>query len=148
MRNYRRLPPLLRVASLVGLLLALTSLNLLVEVLFASLSPVPHWSADAIRRLVIALNLGMLGGACSFAVNTYSIRFRGSGRGPFPLDSWQSQVRAIVLVAALPICALALAVVIPPTARAWVVVSVMSVLAAFVSLAAYVYSFIRRRTMD
>jgi hypothetical protein len=148
MRNFSRLPPLLRVASLLGLLFSLTSLNVLIEVLFTGLSSVPHWSADAIRRLVIALNLGMLGGAWSFVVNTYSIRFRRSEGGPFPLDSWQSQVRAIVVVAALPIGALALAVVIPPTALAWVVVSLITVIAAFVRLAAYVYAMIRRRAMD
>lgn len=43
----------------------------------------------------------------------YSARFRRPGRGPFPLDSWQSQVRAFVLLAALSMCALALALFAP-----------------------------------
>src|SRR5262249_23557670 len=57
--------------------------------------------------------------ACFYAVTRYSTRFRQPDRRPFPLDSWQSQVRAILLLAALPLCALALAVLaffIPRTA--------------------------------
>src|SRR5260370_42440786 len=115
-----RLPPLLRVASLFGLRCSLASITLLVSALVRSLRSLPKSSPDFGREVVIGLNLVMLGGACSFAVNTYSTRFRRPDRGPFPLASWQSQALAIVLPAALPICALALAVVIPPTAsRGW-----------------------------
>jgi hypothetical protein len=50
--------------------------------------------------------------------------------GPFPLESWQSQVRAFVLAAALPIGALVLAVVIPPTSRAFEIVFPVSIMGA------------------
>ncbi len=143
MRIFRRLPPLLRVASLFGLLCALASITLLVSALVTSLRSLPKSSPDFGREVVIGLNLVMLGGACSFAVNTYSTRFRRPDRGPFPLASWQSQVLAIVLPAALPICALALAVVIPPTALAWLVVIFFSVIAAVVLLAANLYAVVK-----
>src|SRR5690348_774478 len=144
MRIFLRLPPLLRVASLLGLLLPLASLVVLIAGLITSRSSVPAlWSADADRLLVIGLNLVMLGGACSFAVNTYSTRFRRPDSGAFPLASWQSQVLAIVGVAALPICALALAVVIPPTSLAWGGVFLISLIAAVVLLAANLYAVVK-----
>ena len=143
MRIFRRLPPLLRVASILGLLFPLASIAVLLGLVSTILPSFPQWPVDAFRVLVIGLTLGMLGGACSFAVNVYSTRFRRSDRGPFPLASWQSQVRAIVLLAILPICALALAVVIPPTALAWVVVLFFTVIAAVVLLAANLYAVVK-----
>jgi hypothetical protein len=140
MRYFRRLPPLLRVASILGLLFPLASIVVLLGLVSTILPSFPQLPGDAFRVLTIGLNLVLLGGACTVAVNTYNTRFRRSDRGPFPLDSWQSQVRAIVGVAALPICALVLAVVIPPTSLAWVVVFLISLMAAFVLLAAHLYA--------
>jgi drug/metabolite transporter (DMT)-like permease len=148
MRNFRRLPPVLRVASILGLLFALASLVLFLGLLITILPSFPRWPVDAFRGLLIALNLGMLGGACSFAVNAYSIRFRRSDRESFPLDSWQSQVRAIVLLAALPIGALALAVVIPPTSLAFGVVFPISILGAIGLLVASLLMNSGRRALD
>ena len=113
MRYFRRLPPLLRVASILGLLFPLASLALLVPLLVTSLPSFPRTPPDFGRRGISALNLVLLGGACTVAVNTYSTRFRQLDRGPFPLSSWQSQVWAIVVGAVLPLCALALAMVAP-----------------------------------
>jgi len=142
MRYFRRLPPLLRVASLLGLLFPLAALALLVPLLFSGLWSFPWFPqvpSDFGRRgiiAIIALNLVLLSGACSVAVNTYSMRFRQPDRGPFPLSSWQSQVRAIVLGAAVPLCALALALVAPliplPLAFVMWVVTVVSPLGAVV----------------
>jgi hypothetical protein len=134
MRYFRRLPPLLRVASLLGLLFYLTALALLINYLVTGL----YAHRDPSRVPIIALNLLWLGSACSFAVNGYSTRFRRSDRGPFPLDSWQSQVRAIALLSALPLCGIALALVIPPTSLAFVVVFPISLLAAVVVIAAQI----------
>ncbi len=144
MRSFRRLPPLLRVASLLGLLFPVASLTLLVSWLVTSLPsfsrspPEPDFGPG-----LFALNLGLLGGACSCVVTTYRTRFRRPDRGPFPLGSWQSQMRAIVLLAALPLCALALALFIPPTPPALFLVSLLdiaiSLLGAMVLLAAFVW---------
>jgi hypothetical protein len=116
MRSFRRLPPLLRVVSLLGLLFPLASLALLVPVLVTSLRSFPQVLPEVdrevvSREVVIALILGLLGMTCTFAVNTYSTRFRRPDRGPLALGSWQSRVRAIVLVVALLVFALALALV-------------------------------------
>ncbi len=136
MRYFRRLPPLLRGASLLGLLFALASIAVIIESLISSLSSVPaSWSADGERLLLVGLNLGLLSGACSLAVNSYSTRLRRPDRGPFSLDSWQSQVRAIALLSALPLCGSALALVIPPTSLAFVVVFPITLLAAVVMIA-------------
>ena len=116
MRSYRRLPPLLRVVSLSGLLFPLAALARLVPVLVTSLRSFPQVLPDVgregvSRKVVLALILGLLGVACTFAVHTYRTRFRRPDRGPLSLGSWQSKVRAIVLVVALLIFALALALV-------------------------------------
>lgn len=142
MRDFRRLPSLLRVASILGLLLSLASLVLFVAmfVVFitsrqSSLQP----PADPMRTDVIALNLGMLAGACIFAVNAYRTRFRQTDRRSFRLDSWQSQLRAIGALATLPLCALTLAVVIPQGDVAFLLTSAVSMLAALVLLGAYLW---------
>src|SRR5258706_3430878 len=135
-RYFRRLPPLLRVASLLGLLFPLASLALLVPLLVTSLPSFPQSfsqvPSDFDHRGIIGLNLGLLGGACSVAVNAYSTRFRRPDRGPFLLSSWQSQMRAVALLSVLPLCGIALALVIPPTSLAFVVVFPISLLAAVV----------------
>ena len=121
MRYFGRLPPLLQVAFIVGLMLLLTTAVVgifapvvWVFALIASQSSAsPPWYFDPIRLFVIALNLGALGVACFFAVNSYSRRFRLSDQGPFPLDSWQSQVRVIALLAALPLGAIVVVLVLP-----------------------------------
>jgi hypothetical protein len=150
MRYFRRLPPLLRVASILGLLFALGVIALSTEIVVSFVTSLPSFfqspadinqsPAESNRVLGVAINLGMIGGACSTAVNTYSMRFRRPDRGPFPLSSWQSQVRAIVLLAALPLCALALAVFAPliPLPLEFLILPVVaiSILAAVVLLAA------------
>ena len=121
MRYFDRLPPLLQVAFIVGLMLLLTAAIVgfitpvvWVFALIASESSAsPPWYIDPVRLYVIALNLGALSGACFFAVTTYSRRFRRPDRRPFPLDSWQSQVRVIALLAALPLGAIVVVLILP-----------------------------------
>jgi len=91
--------------------------------------------ANASRLEVIALNLGVLGLGCSAVVHIYNSRFRQLDRATFPLESWQSQVRNILALAVIPVCALVMAIVIPPTARAFQLVFLASIIGAFVCLA-------------
>jgi hypothetical protein len=121
MYEAHRLPPLLRVVLILGLLFPLAGLALAgfaVVVRFSS----HQWPLDSNRVQLIMVNLIILGLACVSAVANYRTRFRPPDRGPFPLHSWQSRMRFIAVVAALPICSLVLAVVIPPTALAFVIV--------------------------
>jgi hypothetical protein len=142
MRDFRRLPSLLRVASILGLLFSIASLVLFVAMIVvfitsrrSSLQP----PADSSRMDDIALNLGMLGGACVFAVNAYRTRFRQMDRWSYRLNSWQSQVRAIGALAMLPLCAIILAVVIPQDSLAYLLVFGVSMLAALALLGAYLW---------
>jgi hypothetical protein len=137
MRYFRRLPPLLRVASLLSLLLPLgffvLPLNGFVHMM--SLSRTALLYGDLL--VGIGLNLSMVGAACFVVVQSYTKRFREPGApGPFPFDSWQSQMRAILLMAALPICALLLAVIIPLTSEASIIVLQVTGLGVFVLVAA------------
>src|SRR5260221_4697373 len=123
MRYVRRLPPLLRVASLVGLLFLLAGFGLFINsIIMAMLSP-PRDMYQGLRRgMEIGGNLFALGMACFYAARIYTNRFRRPDRRPFPLGSWQSQVRVIALLSALPLAGIALALIISPAAGAsWIV---------------------------
>ncbi len=148
MRNFRRLPPLLRVADIVALLFALAGIALLVAAFIMHLSSAPpRWPESTV---VIGLNLVLLAGSCSVVDQAYRARFRRPGGGPSRslLGSWQGQVRAIVLLAALPLCALALAAFIPPTSPAFEIVFLVTLLGAFVSFGAALWMNIGRQAMD
>jgi hypothetical protein len=131
-RNFFRLPPLLRVASIVGLLFPFTAIALLVAALVAAWRSFPQLPADFYRVLVIAVSLSTLGGAVSAVVNSYSLRFRQPARASFPLKSWQSQVGAIALLAMLPLCALVLAFFIAPSSYAFWLVLLISLIGAVI----------------
>lgn len=135
MTGFRRLPPVLRVASLLRPLLPLGLFVGLALLVTAGTWPHGPAVAYALRIAVIALNLGVLGLGCSVIVHVYNSRFRQPGREPFSLESWRSQVRAILAMAAIPVCALVLALVILPTARAFQFVFPVSLIGVFVCLA-------------
>ncbi len=127
MYDAHRLPPLLRVVRILALVFPLAGLALAgfaVVVRFSS----GQWPLDPDRGPLIMANLTILGVACASAVANYRTRFRLPDRGPFPLHSWQSRMRVIAVVAALPICSLVLAIAIPPTALAFVIVFPIGVL--------------------
>jgi len=146
MRYFRRLPPLLRVASILGLLFPLASIALLIDLLATSLPSFPDMPPDFLRMLFIAANLGMLSGAFSYTLSIYSVRFRRPGGGQYPLDSWQSQVRAIGLLSALPLCAIALALFSPATPPSVFVVELLvgavTVIGAVILLVAHVHAVV------
>ncbi|HEV2458524.1 MAG TPA: hypothetical protein VGS80_09170 [Ktedonobacterales bacterium] len=119
-RYFRRLPPLLRVAGGVGLMCLPAAIILYTTVLLTQLSTFPHWPVYVLRLQAIAIDLGVLGYACALVLHRYTTRLRRPARGLFALDSWQRQARALLLVAALPLCALAWAVIIPPTEVAFI----------------------------
>ena len=112
MLHFRRLPPFLRVIVIVALMLPLAALTLLWQTVPALLS-ITAWPANSQRVFAITSSLVLLGLSCSSVVATYNTLFRHPDQGPFPLDSWQSQVRALVLATFLPLGALAWAVFIP-----------------------------------
>ncbi len=140
MRYFRRLPPLLRVMSILGLLLPLASIALLLGLLIPLLPSFPQWPVEAAPALGIALSLGLLSGACSFVVNVYTLRFRRPSSGPYPLASWQSQVGWWWALSILPLCVLALAVFLPPAPLLGFVLAALTLLAALAYLAAWVYA--------
>lgn len=147
MHNFRQLPPLLRFVGIAGLVLPLAALALLLQMLPTKLAT-SDWPTEFTRVVAIALSLILLSGACSFVVTMYSMRFRRSAMGLFPLASWQSQVRTLLLLAALPMGALALAVVIPSTYLVETVFFPLSASAALMLIAAYVYASIRWHALD
>ena len=133
MNTFRRLPPVLRLASLLRPLFPLGLFAGAFLVTAGEWSSA-HWGVYADHLAIIAVNLSLLGLGCSLVVRTYIARVRQLGRGPFWLESWQSQVRTILAVTAAPACALVLAVIISPTVRAFQFVFPASILGAIVFL--------------
>jgi len=140
MRHVRRLPPLLRIVRIVGLLFIPTGIALGITSFVTNRWSAPHAFGDSARVWVIAMDVLWLSMACNFICLAYVTRVGRPGLGPFPLDSWQSQVRAIVLLSALPLCGIALALVIPPTSAAvWIIIplSLLATIEMVVLLAAF-----------
>ncbi len=140
MRYFPRLPLLLRVVSILSLLFLLASVVLFLGSVIPVFPSFPRWPVDASRAMGIAWNLIMLSLACSFVVSNYSLRFFRPGRGSYPLESWQSQVRWLLALAAPPLVALALAVVLPRTPLLTFVVVWPNLLAILVLGGALVYA--------
>lgn len=135
MTSFRRLPPVLRMASLLRPLFPLGLFAAFALIITAGAWSSSHAGVYASRVVVIALNLSLLGLGCTLVVRVYNLRFRQAGREPFPLESWQSQVRTILALAAIPVCTLVLAIVIPPAAGAFELVFPASLIGVFVCLA-------------
>ncbi len=134
MRFFRGLPPFLRVVWVVGLLFPVASFLLLI-LLNLYWSPFHVSQANFGHTVGIVLNLAMLGWACSVVAGAYNARLRQPGRRrQIPLDSWQRQALAIALLAALPLCAIILAAVIPPNQIAFMVVFPITWIGALVQL--------------
>ena len=135
------LPPLMRVLSLFGLLFILAGTALWGFTYLSSSRPL---FLDTNRVQAIFINLVFLSLACTLTVQTYRTRLSQPDRGPLYLSSWQSQMRFIALVAALPMCAIVLAFVIPPTAGAFTIIYPISILGGVVVVVASIWMIDRR----
>jgi hypothetical protein len=120
------------------ILLALASFALATLVFFTRLSPLDRPAHDP-HVQILGASLGMLGVSFAFVVGTSGRRLRRAGTGPVLLASWQRQVRAFIVLATLPMCALALAVIIPTTQLAFGVVYLLLMLEALVLFAASIW---------
>jgi hypothetical protein len=114
-RYFWRLPLHLRVAGIVGVLLPVASLIWMVPVTVTDWSSPAQLQSDGYRVVALGLNLSLLGLACVLVLRIYCLRFRQpDDEKTFPLSSWQSQVRAMTLLGALPLCGLVVALILPP----------------------------------
>lgn len=153
MRYFRRLLPLLRTADgfeRVSIFAGVVLVEIpFVLILWPSLLWFSsHPSLDASRVEVVAANLGLLCLVAAFVVRLYSTRILQLDGRPFALRSWQRLIGATVLVTLLPICAIVLALAIPPTSDAFQFVFPISLIGAVVLLVAYLSTYSRRQTAD
>ena len=143
LRYFHQLPPLLRVVSLLQVLCGLAGfvvlLAMLIPPVISNLSSAPPQSPN-LRLLFVGVDLFFLSMACLSTVSPYTERFRWPDGVPFPLDSWQSQVRALAVRAVLPLGALVLMLVVPPGAPIYFLASVLSVLAAIANVVALAWA--------
>lgn len=136
MHYFRRLPVLLRVIGILGLLFILTAVALYLGAVITD-------PAVLDRVFLIGLNLLSLSLACTFVVNTYGVRFRRVGLASYPLESWQSQVRWWGLLAALPLGVLLVVVLLPWSPLVEIVLGLPTLLALLTLGAAFIYAQIK-----
>ncbi|HKW23341.1 MAG TPA: hypothetical protein VJO13_18305 [Ktedonobacterales bacterium] len=143
-RRYRGLPMFLRVVNILGFLFFLASLALATVSLIMFSSSYPHIPADDERVRLVSMNLGMLGLACLTTTIGSTFRLGRSDARSLPVASWQRQARNIMLFAALPLCALTLAMFITPSQSVYGLAFGISYLAAWVLLVGIFVLIIRR----
>lgn len=144
MRYFRHLPPLLRMASVVGLLLILASLALSTALLFHVQPFLPQAAVDTSRMQLVSMNLGLLGLVVVIVILNHNIRFRQLATAQFPLSNWQSQLLAIAVLWVLPLCALAVALFFPPSLRIYSIAFGISVFGAWMTLGAFFWLLLWR----
>jgi hypothetical protein len=137
MPYFRRLPMLLRVLAIFGLLFILADVALLL------------WThiidpAAFERNSLIGLNLLGLSLACTFVVNTYSVRFRRVGLAFNPLATWQSQARCWGLLAALPLSVLLLVALLPWSLPVAITLGPLTLLGIMAPCSAFINALVSR----
>lgn len=143
MRRFRQLPPFLRVVNILGIVCALSSLAVLVTMMVNWLGWHIHGPEPAFEYrfateqcfMLFGLNLGVLGNVSNAVIGAYARRFAPVPPTPLPLDSLHDQVRAVLLLSLAPLCAIALALVIPPESDWFGIVYGVSLLGAVGALA-------------
>jgi hypothetical protein len=140
MLYFPRLPPLLRVMSILALLFILTAVVVFLAGLPIVQASFPWLSMDAHRAMGISWNLIALSLACSLVVSGYTLRFRRAGRQSYPLDTWPSQVRWLLLLGTLPLCVLTVAILLPRTPLLDFMLGLPTLLAMLAIGAAAVYT--------
>lgn len=151
MLSIRQMPPFVRAAWILGLLLCLVSLVVFV-------APLNNWFSmgqaswhDRTRIDMIALNLILLSTVCTAAANSYNsyarrlrLLQRPGGEAP-SLAGWRRQAAGLLLLAAVPLCAITLAAVIPPTSSAFQLVFPVTILAALAGAGANIWITLRMK---
>jgi hypothetical protein len=115
-RYFHRLPLLLRVVSIMGVLLPLASVAVLVPLFvlgWMAYPPAPAVPGGYFRLWWIGMNGIALALPCLFVVNLYCLRFVEPPRRAFAVSSWQRQVGVFGLLAALPLGGIAVALILP-----------------------------------
>ncbi|HEX5159857.1 MAG TPA: hypothetical protein VFW17_21795 [Ktedonobacterales bacterium] len=137
-RYFWRLPLHLRVLGIVGFLLPVASLIWMVPVTVTNWSAPAQLPSEVYRVVALGMNLSLLGLASVLVVRVYCLRFREPGdRKTFPLSSWQSQVRLMTLLGALPLCGLVVALILPPVFAVYFLELLIAVVALAVTTVSY-----------
>lgn len=146
MRYFRQIPLFIKVAGVLALLLGITSLALSTRQLILLQQSYPGIPADNDRMQALSGGIGQLSVACFISVGLYSARIRRAVPGPLPpgaplpLDSWKLQVVTFLIPAALPVCVIVMALVIPVGSRIFGVTFLVEALGALVIIACGVWS--------
>lgn len=149
MRYIRQIPPLIKVAGVLAVLLGITALALATRQLILLQQSYPGIPADNDRMQALSMGIGQLSVACFISVGLYSARIRRAVPGPLPpgaplpSDSWKLQLVTFLIPAALPVCVIVMALVIPVGSRIFGVTFLVEMLGALVIIACAVWSLVR-----
>ena len=139
MRAIRRLPTFLRALSLLGMLALLAAVSVLTWA--SRVLPGDYQSFG--QRFTLCMFLLMLAMACNVMVIAHNLRFKHPGRSaPWP-DAWQVQLTVVLALAALPLCSLLFALLVPPSPSMYDMLLALQILATIVLAAGCIWVFVR-----
>lgn len=146
-RGIQLLPPLVRAATVVGMLAwaaaILVGMLGLTMLVYPQYFPQPSYQPsfrDGLRLLLLGGNLGLFGLACILVVVIYGARFYQPDGGSYPLSSWQSQLRVIAFLGGWPAGAVVVVLLLPPAIPVLLAFMAPSLLAAVVAAVAWVWT--------
>lgn len=140
MRAIRRLPPFLRALWVLGHLALLTDTGVLAW-WFPNLHEDDLSLGSHVAAILLALLLLVL--ACTLMIAAYNLRFERPGRSaPWP-DSWRVQLTVVLALAALPLCSLVFALVVPPSPSMFDILFALQILSILVLATASIWVFVR-----
>jgi hypothetical protein len=140
MRGFQRLPVSVRIMSGIGLALPLSSIALLVRFLITLDAGQPYPQSEVGRILAIAMSLTPLGMAFAYQGAIYQARSCSHGTHALSPDTWQGQACSLAVPAALPLCALVLALFVPFSPLGYLIPMALSLAAMAVNLAIFIWA--------
>ena len=145
MRSFCRLPPVLRAVAGLGQLSLLAAVGVMTWTYLATRNEDQSAASRGWNRgWAIGWSLVVLGMACLPLILAYNARFAGRPTRRAPLtDAWQTQLKVALALAALPLCALVCALLIPSTSALFQVVYALNFLSLLILMAAWVRVMVR-----
>jgi cytochrome bd-type quinol oxidase subunit 2 len=139
MRSVRRLPPVLRALWVLGLLTSLAALGVLTWTTLAARGADQSGASRGWNRgMALFMALFLLSMACSTTLAAYNRRFEHPPRRALWPDEWQTQLKVVLALAALPLGMLVFALLIPSRSSLFQVVYALGVLSPLVLLVGWI----------
>jgi len=139
MQSFRRLPPFLRAMSGLGQLAILAALGVLTWTFLAARGADQAGASRGWNRgMALFMALLLLSMACSVTLAAYNRRFEHPPRRALWPDAWQTQLKVVLALAALPLSSLVFALLVPPSSSLFPQVFLLQILSLLLLAVAWI----------